>query len=288
MTACPHTPKYPDILSVPTYEDAFSHCTFVDDVPEVAEQRALTSKDGETTRIDRAYWNGCSEAQRAAIVAHERAHPCIGMKVDCEGCADKVGGYYMRVWGYAPETVKISYAGLRVARRLGMGNCADNALAGAAVAERALAGRGLLGLSGEAIRSNLIAANLTRPVSSVTTPTGSTAGTASTPLKPVASPSPTKPEPSGTAATGEPPLTDSTTRAGLPFIPEACPPGTFPNDKGGCDKVDAKPGADVAGDVVSAVLGEAARPHAVPVLIAAAVAATVAVVLVIIVRRVTK
>jgi len=145
MSACPHTPKYPDIMSVPTLEDAMSHCSLVDGDESVAKQRALTAADGLTTRIDNSYWTGLDDAQRAAVVAHERAHPTIGMEVDCEGCADKVGGYFMRAWGYAPYVVHRSFDTLRVVRDRQHGHIADNARCGAKAAEQALAGRGLLG-----------------------------------------------------------------------------------------------------------------------------------------------
>jgi hypothetical protein len=132
-------------MSVPTLEDAMSHCSLVDGDESVAKQRALTAADGLTTRIDNSYWTGLDDAQRAAVVAHERAHPTIGMEVDCEGCADKVGGYFMRAWGYAPYVVHRSFDTLRVVRDRQHGHIADNARCGAKAAEQALAGRGLLG-----------------------------------------------------------------------------------------------------------------------------------------------
>lgn len=279
MSDCGHTPKYPDLHSVPTLQECMSHCQIVADEPSVARQRALTSEDGETTRLDQGYWSGLNDAQKAAVIAHERAHPCIGMQVNCEGCADKVGGYFMRAWGYCPSVVRSSFASLRVQRKPEHGNIADNAYHGARYAERGLAERGLYGASSLAVTDALAKERALLPSSAIkpttttstappptpaTAPaTGSTtaSGTGSTPLKPIAQAPLT---PTQTAAQGSSPGAPATATESAP--------------------VDAL-NAGVAGDVVSAVLGENARAHTGKVLIAAGAAAMVAIVLVVLVRR---
>lgn len=309
MSDCPHTPDYPDLSKVPTLQDAMSRCKLVEDQPEVAMQRALTSVDGVTTRIDSPYWATLDDAQRAAVVAHERAHPEIGMKVNCEGCADKVGGYYMRAWGYAPAVVQHAFSSLRVQRRQDHGEIGANAAAGAQAAERGLAARGLLGKSPTAISAALLAqrAKAEAPVSSKQTQTTSA----------VPSTTPTTPQVRvpivdaaiGTQTQGSPPSTDAATHAGVPAASAQLDPGgpnadtPFPALPVGGDPAAPLPstlngpppapgsntgGTDVAGDIVASVLGESARPHAVPVLIAAGVGATLAIILVLIVRHASK
>jgi hypothetical protein len=315
---CPHTPKYPDLALVPTMQEALSQCVIVEDVPEVAKQRALTSADGITTRIDSSYWRTLNDAQKAAVIAHERAHPCIGMEVACEGCADKVGGYFMRAWGYCPAVVRQSYSTLRVRRDLGHGDIADNAAVGARFAERGLAGKGMLGMSSDETSARLLKdrglLTLTKPAPTSPTPTTTTSlsppttatttstttsGTTSTRTDLIASrlstrSAPTTPvEPAPVGASADPvsvptPVTEQAVGQatssrdpggpafGVPSGETATPVAGAPGD----DK-----GSDIAGDVVSAVLGESARPHAGKVLIATGIAVTLAVVLVAWIRR---
>lgn len=320
MTACAHTPNYPDPMSVPSIEECKSHCTVVEDVPEVAKQRALTSADGTTTRIDAAYWNRLNDVQKCCLIAHERGHPAIGMAVSCEGCADKMAGYYMRAWGYAPQTIKAGFASLNVRRDVGHGKIADNAAAGAAVAERAMAARGLLGLSSSQLqlkRAN--ASTTTQKASTLHAPTKPTVTKSVTPAKPVSkvaatksapTPAPTPTTPSTTPQTaaardaasspaGDPILTSAPSLdPGGPATSGAAPTttvkapaqdvnasGTVNAPNGSVDAETVPADSDIAGDVVASVLGESARPHAVKVLIGAGIAATIAVVLVVVVRR---
>lgn len=309
MSDCPHTPDYPDLSKVPTLQDAMSRCKLVEDQPEVAMQRALTSVDGVTTRIDSPYWATLDDAQRAAVVAHERAHPEIGMKVNCEGCADKVGGYYMRAWGYAPAVVQHAFSSLRVQRRQDHGEIGANAAAGAQAAERGLAARGLLGKSPTAISAALLAqrAKVEAPVSSKPTQTTSA----------VPSTTPTTPQvrvpivdaETGPQAQGTAPSSDADTHAWVPAASAQLDPGgpgkstvetlpasgsaPLPSTLNGPPPAPGTTagstgGTDVAGDIVASVLGESARPHAVPVLIAAGVGATLAIILVLIVRHASK
>lgn len=308
MTACPHTPKYPDLSSIPSLEECQSRCKLVEDDPKVAEQRALTSKDGQTTRIDAPYWQKLSDAQRAAVIAHERAHPAIGMEIDCEGCADKVGGFYMRAWGYAPAVVTRAYSDLHVARRYEHGNIVDNATEGANAAERGLAARGLLGKTSAQTALALRAA--AKKATDTATSAGRTPLAASTKEPTAPSPSDTKAQPASpsvaasrlagvavqaaegesklaeaNAAAQETPNADGSLLPAPPSDPERIvitdPSfGTTPSPS-----PTAPPASDIAGDVVSAVLGESARPHAGKVLLGAGLAATLALVLVIIVRR---
>lgn len=331
MSDCPHTPKYPDLASIPTLQEALSHCSIVENDEHVAKSRALTSADGQTTRLDSAFWSGLTEAQKTAVVAHERAHPAIGMQIDCEGCADKVGGFYMRAWGYAPEIVKHSFSTLRAVRPSHQGNIAENAAKGAQAAERGLASRGLLGKSSTSMSSALLQLRTPAPsrapratqggtvlgstsaeadrspatqagATADVKPTSPAASSSGSPLNATPSPQdfvtvaqttpPSSPPPSGdtgvsvTTPAGPAKDTDKNGRKigdplfdfgfGPGVIPEASlPVGGFKND-------------DLAGDVVSSVLGESARPHATKVLIAAGVAATLAIVLVIIVRHASK
>ncbi len=332
MNVCPHTPNYPDLSTVPSLQEALSHCTIAEDDEKVKRQRALTSKDGGSTRLDSAYWSQLNDAQRAAVVAHERAHPAIGMNVDCEGCADKVGGYYMRAWGFAPSIVRESFAGLRVGRGQDQGHIADNAAEGAKAAERGLAARGLLGLP-----SAKLAARLRPPVTLHKATTKAVVKTPQLPAIPPQRPttivttsaaadgsgSPLTPEAShveiaATAVQVSPPSVSVSTEANVAVpAPASSAPviggtrgagagvGILPpvRDDGPSIALDPPivgdslpapatppppPASDIAGDVVSTVLGESARPHAGKVLIAAGIAATLAVILVIVVRRASK
>lgn len=293
MTHCGHTPKYPDLAHVPSAQECESHLTFVEGVPEVTVQRALTSKDGETTRVDRPYWDSLTQVQRMVLIAHERAHPCIGMQVSCEGCADKVAGYFLQAWGYCPDVVRSTVRSMRIKREPGHGQAADNAYVGAKQAERGLAGRGLMGASPSTVNAKLAAERGLLPVTQLkvtttaalpittkstatTTPTGATstatgtAGTGSTPLDPLPAQ----------------PLAASQTQAqgSSPGAPAAGTSTGFVTTPTGVGVVDGL-NAGIAGDVVSSVLGEDARSHTGKVLIGAGVAAIVAVVLVVIVRR---
>jgi len=327
MTDCPHTPEYPDLAQVPTLQDALSHCSLVEGDENVAHQRALTAADGVTTRIDQPYWQKLDDAQKAAVVAHERAHPQIGMKVNCEGCADKVGGYYMRAWGYSPDVVQHAFSSLRAKRGQDQGTIGDNAVVGAQAAEKGLAARGLLGAPSAVVRNTLLAqrqkltqAKPAASLPSLAQPTQPVKKTDTT--KPVSdthplTPSPTQPQTpaqTGTAAQGSAPSTDATTQAGVSLDGLTSAATLDPGGPGDSiittTPIDALPqqqltvpdatpqtgpnagassgGTDIAGDIVSSVLGESARPHAVPVLIAAGVAATIAVVLVVLVRHATK
>ncbi len=305
MSACPHTPKYPDLTTLPSFEECMSRCRLVEDDEKVAQQRALTSADGQSTRIDAPYWQKLSEAQRAAVVAHERAHPAIGMDVACEGCADKVGGFYMRAWGYAPQVVSQAFSELRVQRKRDHGQIVDNATEGARAAEKSLASRGLLGKStldtATALRAAKLATTKVADASKPATDTSESKGSRSpltTKAPPAASPTGTKAEPASPsvgvnrvadlaapATLGESRLAEAekdaaqtpNTDGSLPALPAA---------SGHVEITDPSfVGHDVVGDVVSAVLGESARPHAVKVLIGAGVAATLAIILVIVVRR---
>ncbi len=313
MKDCAHTPKYPDLTTLPSFEECKSRCSLVEDDTKVAQQRALTSKDGQTTKIDAPYWQKLNDAQKAAVVAHERAHPAIGMDEDCEGCADKVGGFYMRAWGYAPQVVQHAFSSLRVQRKREHGEIGANAAAGAQAAERALAERGLLGKSSTDIALNLraskLAAQATADASKPATATTQSKGSRSpltTKAPPAASPAGTKAEPASpsvgvnrvadlaTPSTlGESRLAEAeadarqtpNTDGSLPSLPSSdgvAGPNVQIDDPGSKTPV---AGRDIAGDVVSAVLGEDARPHAVKVLIGAGIAATLAIVLVIVVRR---
>ncbi len=283
MSACPHTPTYPDPMRVPSFEECKSRCSIVEDDPKVAKQRALTSADGQTTRIDSAYWQTLTDAQRAAVMAHERGHNGIGMAVNCEGCADKMGGYYMRAWGFSPNVVRSAYVALKVGRKIGEGNIADNAMTGARAAEQALAGRGLLGLSS----IDLASARLTAAQAAAAATT--TKAGASSPLKPTA-PSAVSPatiparapgsgsviDPGGppTAAQVEPPSIDSVVPAETVKTPDTTSTDSL--------------NAGFAGDAVATVLGPDARPHTGKVLIAAGIAATLALILVVVVRHASK
>ncbi len=303
MSHCPHTPKYPDVLSIPSMQEALSHCSLVEDDQNVARQRALTSADGLTTRIDAGYWGKLDDGQRAAVVAHERAHPQIGMEIDCEGCADKVGGFYMRAWGYAPAIVRSSFSTLRVKRDREHGDIADNAAAGAKAAERGLAGRGLLG------SSNLLtqtAATITKKETSKTVADNLLTRTAATftPTTPSTSPiarsvGQLSAAMTGTQAEGSPPSTDASRGALGSVLGDTKATANADRREDARDSAieDSKDLTQVRddafeaardsaiADAVSSVLGERARPHAVPVLIAAGVAVIVAVVLVVVVRR---
>jgi len=298
MTDCRHTPQYPDLAAVPAMQEAISRCSIVENDDSVAKQRALTSADGQTTRIDSTYWRGLSDPQKAAVVAHERAHPAIGMEVDCEGCADKVGGFFMRAWGYAPPVVRSSFSELRVKRDREHGHIADNAAAGAKAAERAMAARGLLGLGTSATKEKLAGeladkaaraakeAGAGKPsVAPRNTGVATKLPTAALPVSPRETGAATS-LPAGTSGIDIPPLPNETGNPTSPIAPapdgtaaESAPPSSDASTEAG------EPFSEVAGDIVSAVLGENSRPHAGKVLIGAGVAAILAVVLVVIVRR---
>jgi hypothetical protein len=277
MSTCPHTPKYPDVLAVPSLQDALSRVVPADaeSDPELKVQRALTNSQGQT-RVDNTYWQGLSDAQRAALAGHEiggHTSSGQGFSVSCEGCADKMGGYFMRAWGYAPSVVQQSYQSLKVKRKAGQGTCASNAAEGAQAAEHAMMAKGLSGLSSTAI-AQLRAKQLTSASASGTPPLASATtidpgGPPTAAQEAVAPPNTQQLNGSGTA--------DATSGASAPTVQTTNGTDATVDHSGG-----------FAGDVVASVLGEDARPHAVPVLIGAAVAATLAVILVIIVRHAVK
>lgn len=292
---CVHTPKYPAPENVPSFEECMSHAVFVEDIPEVALQRALTSADGQTTRIDTSYWGTLNGVQRAAVIAHERAHPFLGMDVSCEGCADKVGGFFMRAWGYCPTVVRSTYASLKVERKPEHGKAPASAYEGARNAERGLAARGLLGTTSLATTSRL-AAIRAQATSGTTTTAGAPvpAPVTSTDVTTAAT-RPTVPKPAA-GATGvadtapivpQPTQPTEASATAVQVSPPGAPATTTAPDSGVSVEADVLDtlNAGVAGDVVSSVLGEEARPHTGKVLIGAGIAAIVAVVLVVLVRR---
>lgn len=271
MTACRHTPKYPDLASIPSMQEALSHCSLSTDDEKVAKMRGLTSKDGATTKLHKPYWDTLNDAQKAAVLAHERAHPEIGMDVSCEGCADKVGGYLMRAWGYGPDVVQRSFHSLNVQREQDHGTIGANASEGAYAAERALAARGLLGVATSVVEQRLARERLGR-AQAVTALESQKATSPTVPVVSGPGNAPAlAPEPLPTAFEGGVKAPTGELEPSKPATADTTPV--------------QEAGSDVLGDVVSSVLGEDARPHATKVLIAAGVAAMVAVLLVVIVRK---
>ncbi len=139
---CEHTPKYPELAAVPSIQSALACCTIVDSHADLARHpRAVTIPEGQRTMLERSFWEGCSDLQRACVIAHERAHVVIGLDCPCEGCADKVGGYLMRVWGYSVDSIQEGFRSLLHWVRDAPGGAKE----GAHMAVRGLAARGLLG-----------------------------------------------------------------------------------------------------------------------------------------------
>lgn len=304
MSTCPHNPPYPNILAVPSMEESLSRAKLVNDDPKVKVNRALTSEEG--TRVDAPYWQTLNDAQKCALMAHEMAHTSrgLGIEVSCEGCADKMGGYFMRAWGYAPHVVKGAYASLRVKRKPGMGHTPDNAAAGAHAAEMAMAARGLLGLPTSKL-SALRSEHAARAVHSGAVHSGKeSAGTKGTPATPPLTSAqhldPGGPAPAAAPAEGITPATGHTetqrqSATGADTV-KLNGSGTLDSASGAASKTAPTAGTGAttdhvggfAADIVASVLGDDARPYAIPVLIGAGVAATLAIGLVIVVRHVTK
>lgn len=164
MTACRHKPRYPELHAAPSKEDAVKACAIVANHPaHDVHPRAVTVPEGNQTLIDAEFWKTLGPATRAAVVAHERAHAVLGLQVSCEGCADKVGGYLMRSWGYSTDLIADAFAQLGCPRDASAG-----ALEGAKAATQGLAARGLLGKTPLDQRAALVKERMT-----TTTPTKS-------------------------------------------------------------------------------------------------------------------
>lgn len=99
---CQHTPDYP--ATPPTIGQAWDKCSL--GIVEGCAKTEPLENGGDRTRIDAAFFRSLSDAQKAALIAHERAHSVIGLDCPCEGCADKVGGFIMRCWGWTAPAVK--------------------------------------------------------------------------------------------------------------------------------------------------------------------------------------
>lgn len=138
-STCPHTPRYP--ADVPTLAEAWRSVKIANpDNGSPAATLPLTG-GGDVTKIAPAFYRSLGNAERAAVIAHERAHALIGLDVDCESCADKVGGYVMRCWGYGAQAAAH-------AMQSAVGQWRDgyaSALEGARAAESRVAARGLAG-----------------------------------------------------------------------------------------------------------------------------------------------
>lgn len=289
MTDCPHTPKYPDLSEIPTFQEAMSCCSLVEGDKAVADQHALTN--GPQTRIDAIFWRGLSDAQKTAVVAHERAHPAIDMANDCEGCADKVGGYYMRVWGYCVDDIGDSFGSFKVKRKPEHGVITANALTGAKAAERALASRGLLGRSSAVVSKQLAAEKIAATVRRTTADTSNPADKTVADVKPTSAAAPVSTGLASSQVTAVQVRGADASASSIALAPvattaaETVPPLTSGSTEAVTETPQGESGSDVAGDAVAFVLGEDARPHSRKVLLAAGVAAILAVVLVVVVRR---
>jgi len=136
---------------------AAAACKVVDRSGMSHDPRAVTMPDGNTL-LEKDFWQGLAEPQRAAVVSHERAHVLIGLDCPCESCADKVGGYTMRMWGFSEPAIADAYQSLRVPRQRNLDgtyrDAAAGALEGAKTATRTAAARGL---SGSASLSTILA-----------------------------------------------------------------------------------------------------------------------------------
>lgn len=148
--SCTHTPAYPTAGNMPSQQAAASACTIVDKHGALTKNpRAVTIPEGNRTLIEQTFWESMGPVQRAAVVSHERAHVVIGLDVPCESCADKVGGYMMRMWGYSDAAIASGYDTLRVPHERQIDgtfrDAARGAVEGAKHAGRGIAARGLQG-----------------------------------------------------------------------------------------------------------------------------------------------
>lgn len=221
--SCTHEPPYPDPLAVPSQTAAAQACSLVGrDHPELgAHPKAVTLPEGKRTLIDRDWWSGLGPAQRAAVVSHERAHTIIGLDCPCESCADKVGGYMMRSWGFTDAAIGSAYGSLGVPRRRqsdgSTRDAARGALVGAQRAQQGLAAKGLLGTTArdvDRLRTQQAAVGVKTAASTLAPPASTLAPPASTlaPSSLPASSIPT-PAPTGHAAAVTASLTPSETKA---------------------------------------------------------------------------
>jgi hypothetical protein len=209
VEVCAHVPDYPD--DVPSFSDAWKKCRVNANVDGGGASTVPLDEDGTDTQtlIDAAYFRKLSDAGKTALVAHERAHAILGLRWDCECCADKVGGYLLRCWGYSPEGAAGAMHEACGAYRSGAGDAAHQ---GATAASSRVARRGLAGTLKTSTITTTRAAAATKKAKPSATKTAAKPNAATTNAAPTA----TRHGP--TSATKPKPSTSPTTKATTTFF----------------------------------------------------------------------
>lgn len=107
--------------SAPNPSDYAIHAVDGELVPDKArtwvprERRLFSRLDDKTIAVNRTLWLRASDAQRAALVAHEMGHHEMASAA-CEPCADRRAGAILARWGYSEQAACEAFRSLIASR----------------------------------------------------------------------------------------------------------------------------------------------------------------------------